>query len=85
MKNPNIKTKVIHSESKPAWNVIGTKLGSKYKIARCPYIVSEGTDDTTIKINLREKAEALVNAGFISWCFNHSDIIIHELIDNVEE
>ena len=37
MKNPNIETQVVHSQSKSAWNVIGTRLGGKYKIARVPY------------------------------------------------
>ena len=27
-----------HSESKPAYNVVGTIVGAKYKIARCEYI-----------------------------------------------
>lgn len=38
MENLNIKTLIKHSESKNAWNIIGTKLGGKYKIARVPYI-----------------------------------------------
>lgn len=32
---------IKHSESNDAWNVIGTKLGAKYKIARFPYIKYE--------------------------------------------
>jgi hypothetical protein len=32
-------TKVKHSLSKSAWNVIGTNIGGKYKIARVPYLV----------------------------------------------
>lgn len=32
--------KVKHSESKHAFNVIGTQLGQRHKIARCPYPVS---------------------------------------------
>lgn len=31
-----MKTKVVHSESKLAWNVVGTQCGRKYKIARVP-------------------------------------------------
>lgn len=73
MKNPKIKTRVAHSESKSAWNVIGTDLGSKYKIARCPYMV---TDDDIL--NEREKKEAFEHAEFISWCFNNSDNIIKQ-------
>ena len=33
-----VKTKVVHSQTKSAWNVIGTDLGGKYKIARVPYV-----------------------------------------------
>ena len=37
MTNPKIKTKVVHSQTKSAYNVVGTSLGNKYKIARIPY------------------------------------------------
>lgn len=71
MENPNIKTKVVHSESKKAWNVIGTSLGAKHKIARIPYLIT-GNEiiDTT------EKSEALRHAKFISQCFNKSDSVL---------
>lgn len=71
MENPNIKTKVVHSQSKDAWNIIGTSLGKKYKIARVPYLVS-GNDI----IDTKEKSEALLHAEFISKCFNKSDEIL---------
>lgn len=71
MQNPNIKTKVVHSESKSAWNVIGTVLNGKYKIARVPYLVTNNEI-----INTKEKSEALLHAEFISKCFNKSDEII---------
>jgi hypothetical protein len=71
MKDPNIKTKVVHSKSKQAWNVIGTALGGKYKIAMVPYVV---TDNEII--DTKEKAEALHHAEFISKCFNKSAEII---------
>jgi hypothetical protein len=71
MENPNIKTKVVHSESKNAWNVIGTSLGAKYKIARIPYL----TTGNEI-IDATEKSEALRHAKFISECFNKSDAIL---------
>jgi hypothetical protein len=71
MENPNIKTKVVHSESKTAWNVIGTSLGRKYKIARCPYLITNNEIIDTI-----EKSEALKHAKFISQCFNKSDTIV---------
>ena len=38
---PKQKTEVKHSQSKNAWNVVGTGLGEKYKIARVPYEVVE--------------------------------------------
>jgi len=71
MKNPNIKTKVVHSQTKSAWNVVGESLGCKYKIARIPYIVSDNEE-----INTRERKEALQYAEFISYCFNNSDKIV---------
>jgi len=61
-----IRTEVKHSKSKDAWNVIGTTLGSKYKIARIPYTV---VPDSEI-LNTRNKHEALEHALFISKCFN---------------
>lgn len=68
-----IKTKVVHSKSKTAWNVVGETLGCKYKIARVPYHIAEG-DEYEI-MNTRNKAEALEHALFISHCFNNADII----------
>jgi hypothetical protein len=64
-KHPNIKTKVVHSQSKSAWNVIGMSLGAKHKIAIIPYLVTgdKVTDE-------KEKSEALEHAEFISFCFN---------------
>ena len=64
----NIKTRVVHSESKSAWNVIGT-LGGKYKIARCPY---EGTRGST-KLAERNRKEAFEIATFISNAFNNTN------------
>lgn len=52
---------IVHSESKPAVNVIGTVLGGKYKIARCPYIICEDTEITE-----RDRKEALANAKLIA-------------------
>lgn len=67
MKNPNIKTKVVHSEKNFAWNVIGTQLGAKHKIARIPYPFSEDKN-----VFNRAKQEAFEHATFISHCFNNS-------------
>lgn len=71
MKHPNLRTKVKHSESKNAWNVIGDVPGCKYKIARVPYLV---VDDSEI-LTTRNKAEALEHAMFISFCFNNPERI----------
>jgi hypothetical protein len=69
MEHPELKTKVKHSESKNAWNVIGEQLGGKYKIARIPYLVTDGNE---IQTEI-EKNEALRHALFISFCFNNPD------------
>jgi len=73
MENPNISTKIKHSESKSAWNVIGTKLGGKYKIARVPYVKVE---DSTF-ITERNSLEAKKHAEWISFCFNNSKNILN--------
>ena len=65
--HPNIKTEVKHSQSKTAWNVVSCIPGSKYKIARVPYLAA---DDDEI-ITTRNKAEALEHALYISWCFSN--------------
>jgi hypothetical protein len=70
MKDPKIKTHVVHSLSKPSWNVIGTSLGAKHKIARIPYIVSDDKDVTK-----KLSAEAFQHAEYISYCFNNSAFI----------
>lgn len=74
MKNPNIKTKVIHSKSKPAYNIVGTKLGGKYKIAIVPYVPS-----LSVEVIDATRDEALQHAEFISHCFNNSEIIYQHL------
>lgn len=70
MENSKIKTRVVHSQTKSAWNIVGQNLGAKYKIARVPYLAldyQEGSD--------RNRIEAFKHAEFISYCFNHSDAI----------
>lgn len=52
---------VRHSESKTAFNVIGTVPGCKYKIARCPYIIT-----AIEELDKREKDEAEANAKLIA-------------------
>lgn len=71
--NPKLKTKVIHSESKSAWNVVGDRPGMKYKIARVPYLTHENEKLTEI-----QRKEALEHANFISYCFNNWESI-HKL------
>lgn len=71
-----MKTKVVHSQSKTAWNIVGEELGKKYKIARVPYIKIEDSFDTSNIIdgtlfhreiiNTREKSEALEIAMHLS-------------------
>jgi len=61
-----IRTEVRHSQTKDAWNVIGTQVGGKYKIARVPYQVVPGSEICTT----RNKHEAMEHALFISKCFN---------------
>lgn len=74
MKNPKIKTTVVHSESKAAWNIVGTELGGKFKIARVPYLIGNGEI-----LDSETKNEALEHAEFISECFNNSDEIVELL------
>ncbi len=67
MENPiKQKVEVKHSESKTAWNIIGTTFGGKYKIARIPYhqINKDG------QYNTQEKSEALETAKFIAYSIN---------------
>lgn len=71
MKDPKIKTKVVHSETKSAWNVIGTTVGGKYKIARVPYLCVDNPIITE-----RQRKEAFEHAIFISHCFNNSKFIL---------
>ena len=40
MEIPKITTRVVYSKKNFAWNVVGTQLGAKYKIARVPYLSS---------------------------------------------
>ena len=72
MKNNPLKTnvKVVHSKTKSAWNIIGTKLGCKYKIARIPYLVLEQGENME-KINTKEKAEALEIAQYLANALNN--------------
>lgn len=68
---PNIKVKIVHSQTKSAWNIVGETLAGKYKIARVPYIpvCLDGTND-------RERKEAYEHAEFIAYCFNNASAIV---------
>jgi hypothetical protein len=68
----SIETEVVHSKSKIAYNVIGTKLGCKYKIARIPYLKIDYSNILSEKLH----DEALTIATFISDCFNNSELIL---------
>lgn len=50
--------KAVHSVSKDAWNVVGTQLGEKYRIAICPYIKTF--------FSYKDKSEARANATLIA-------------------
>ena len=54
---------VKHSESKPAFNVVGTALGRRYKIARCPIT---GFGSTYPETNKAELIEVEANAKLIA-------------------
>ena len=74
--NPKIKTKVVHSLTKSAWNVIGDTPGGKFKIARVPYYTCKATINEPISV--RNRKEAFDHAEFISYCFNNSDSICYK-------
>ena len=80
IEDPKIKTKVEHSQSKTAWNVIGTTLGSKYKIARIPYLMCD-----SYAISKNNRIEALKHARFISHCFNNSNAIEQFVFDVIDK
>ena len=67
-----VKTKVVHSKSKNAWNVIGDTAGCKFTVARVPYSIHE---NTLTGSKGSSKQAALEDAKFISYCFNNQDSI----------
>jgi len=64
----NEKTKVVHSQSKSAWNVVEDIWGAEYKIARIPYFASDDYDIVSTK----NKHETLLHAQFVSGTFNQA-------------
>jgi hypothetical protein len=63
-----MKTRVVHSESKNSWKIIGTILGGRYNYARVDYLVID--DDA---IDAVEKADAYRRALRISKMFNEEN------------
>ena len=63
-----IKTKVVHSTSKPEWKIVSTTLGTKHKIATVPY-----TPSLDVDVIDKERDEALAHANKISELINNSD------------
>ena len=68
----NIPCEVKHSESKSAWNVVGTVAGTKYKLARIPYVTDPRMTD---ELNENERKEALMIARFIAKCLQSASYI----------
>ena len=54
---------VKHSQSKDAWNIIGTRLGGLYKIARLPYHQDKRM---SVQWNEDQKAKQLANANLMA-------------------
>ena len=71
IKIKNIECEVKHSETKDAWNILGTGLGRKFKIARIPYLFLE--DDEFYK---GKRQEALSHAEYIAWALNNSEQLL---------
>ena len=69
------KWKVVHSESKTAFNVVGTVLGGKHKIARCPYVEYAGYP----KASQADKNESEANAKLIAHAPELLDALQHTL------
>jgi hypothetical protein len=78
------KWEVKHSESKDAFNIIGTALGSKYKIARCPYILVEDNGVLSRGYNQKETAEVEANANLIAMAPELLEAMI-EFVERVDK
>lgn len=63
--------RVVHSQSKAAWNVVGTIPGGHCKLARFPYVAQTGSEIA----DTREKAGALERAQFFARCVNSQELI----------
>jgi len=80
MEIPNIETKVQHSQSNTAWNVIGIRPGTKHKIARVPYIMADSDE-----LSKHNREEARTHAEYISDCFNNPTEIKTFVLDVVNK
>jgi len=78
------KAKVMHSESKDAWNVIGTVLGGRWKIARFPYLQIEGSQDYNEKEKIEQYSNAMLLADAINTT-NDSKRLPSELLQSNQE
>lgn len=56
---------VVHSKTKPAWNIVGTVIAENFKVARFPYV--ECGDEI---LDTEGKAAALDRAKFCAKCLN---------------
>lgn len=55
--------KVKHSESKEAYNVVGTHVGQLYKICQCLYMTTESMPNVSEKNKLESEANAKLIAA----------------------
>lgn len=51
--------KVVHSQTKAAWNIVGTQPGQRHKIARLPY-QTDASDADWVKRERKEQYEMAV-------------------------
>ena len=56
------KWEIKHSETKDAFNICGTLVGDKYKIARIPYLVTK----SSMKLTEQDKTQAKYDAQLIA-------------------
>jgi hypothetical protein len=57
------KWAIVHSRTNPAFNIVGTTLGGRHKIARVPYPIDINESS---ELNEKEKLEAEYNAKLIA-------------------
>lgn len=62
---------VKHSETKAAWNIVGTEIGGKYKIAMIPYVTdSRFPEESTVN-----RKEAFDTAMYLTACLNKKEAL----------